>query len=467
MTPPINKPTIQIFLYDLQEGLGQDNEAINQNRLKFWQRINKDITIKDIENYQAYEKPESTNLVSLGGETRKSFENNLLDGWYAPFQFGDNYILVISNCGDEKKENSLEKIKQQITNKFDIEKPTLGKTWLILRQLPANFSIEEIAKDCYTKIQPNYSENDKVKTAKPNQLLGGYLVEYWRPPQNWLSLDKETARKQTEILKEKAQLHTLENHHYLIWLFPNDIPTKDITDINQYLIRLLCHRHKIIWAYYQSRQLKDNLKQSYTQIEKIIATFIADKNKPQKMQQNLTTTLDILATFAVRLNQLFLQKRTVEINLESYKEQLQKLIKELPEGSPQPHLENFQQFSKLAKEKYLRQIESDYTSLSPGMTLLENLIKTIEGFNQIEQTRTEQNLTLTIGITGAALAASGVTATLISTQIPNPQPHTKEGISLTSAFFGSFSLVILFAFVIGGILAWRRPSTPKKPKNRS
>ncbi len=97
------------------------------------------------------------------------------------------------------------------------------------------------------------------------------------------------------------------------------------------------------------------------------------------------------------------------------------------------------------------------------MTLLENLIKTIEGFNQIEQTRTEQNHTIVIGATGAGLAASGITATLISSQIPTPPPNTKEAYSLPFSFLVSFG--ILLPFVIAILWRLRRPSTPKTPKN--
>ncbi|HEY9807912.1 MAG TPA: hypothetical protein V6D13_01105 [Halomicronema sp.] len=431
MTAPVIKPTIQLFLYDLQEGLGQKKEQIKQNRLKFWQRIYKKITSDDeLKEYKENENSESRVIVSLYGTSdKKAFNNHNIDGGHYAFQLGDTYILFIDCSGEKDKTNNLEDIYQLIDKNFQINEPTIGKTCLILGQLPANCqNIEQTAKDYYSEVVAlnlNW-DKEKVKTENPSQLLGGYLFECQRFPKQWLSTDK------------------IEAEHHLVWLFPNDITqnkTTEIININTNLIRLFCHRHKIILAYYQSRQLKDQLKNSYAEIKEIIATFIKDKNNPEKMQETLTKTLDILANLAVKLNDLLLQKRTLEINLENYNNQIEILQKK----DSLANLESFQKFSQVAENQYLKQIESDYTSLSPALTLLENFIKTIEGFNQIEQTRTEQNLNLTIGISGLGLAASGITATLISTQIPTPQPNTKEAYSLSHAFAISFAVFIGWA----------------------
>lgn len=464
MTTPLLKPTIQIFLYDLQEGLGQSEEQIKKNRRNFWRRINDEISDKDLNEYAKKERAESTKLVPLyGTEKRKFPKNSDIDGGFFAFQLGDTYILWIDCSVKENEQQPLTRIQELITEHFTISEkkfpdndsitePTLGKSWLILGQLPPNCpkdkieQIEQIAKDSYTKIQknaPNW-ENDKVETEQPNQLLGGYLFECFRPQEKWLPLDEKEAQQEQENLTNNQQLHLLQNYHHIIWLFPNDIPETEIAKIKVYLIKLFCHRHKILLAYYQSRRLKNELKKSYTETKQIVATFTQDKNQPQKQQINLTQTLDILAKYAVRLNELFSQKRTLEINLENYNKQIEKLQKK----DPQSRLESFQNFSQRAQNKYLKQIESEYTHFSTGLTLLENLIKTIEGLNQIEQTRTEQNLTQTIGITGLGLAASGITATLISTQIPTPQPNSKEAYTLPFSFILSFAILLPFALAV-------------------
>lgn len=41
-SPQLIYPTVDLFLYDLADGLGQNNEEIQENRRRFWQRIYQD-----------------------------------------------------------------------------------------------------------------------------------------------------------------------------------------------------------------------------------------------------------------------------------------------------------------------------------------------------------------------------------------------------------------------------------------
>lgn len=41
-SPQLIYPTVDLFLYDLADGLGQNNEEIQGNRRRFWQRIYQD-----------------------------------------------------------------------------------------------------------------------------------------------------------------------------------------------------------------------------------------------------------------------------------------------------------------------------------------------------------------------------------------------------------------------------------------
>jgi hypothetical protein len=96
-----------------------------------------------------------------------------------------------------------------------------------------------------------------------------------------------------------------------------------------------------------------------------------------------------------------------------------------------------------------KQVKSDLASLTPELTLLENLISTLRGIIDIENTKSEKALNVTVGIAGMALATSGVTATVLSTQIRPPQGNYK---SMNEAFWLSLGVgsipVIVYLLIV-------------------
>jgi hypothetical protein len=74
---------------------------------------------------------------------------------------------------------------------------------------------------------------------------------------------------------------------------------------------------------------------------------------------------------------------------------------------------------------------------------LQNLANTINGIIEIEQTKSDRNLNKTIAIASTGLATSGVTATILSTKIPD---HNKD-LPLITAFGYSIVSGILVALI--------------------
>lgn len=56
-------------------------------------------------------------------------------------------------------------------------------------------------------------------------------------------------------------------------------------------------------------------------------------------------------------------------------------------GNNQNELKFLGNLSYFAEEKYVTQVEADNTSLSAGLRLLENAIKTVEGIIEIERAK--------------------------------------------------------------------------------
>jgi hypothetical protein len=159
------------------------------------------------------------------------------------------------------------------------------------------------------------------------------------------------------------------------------------------------------------------------------------------LQDDLTKALKDHSDYTEALTKLESQLRTIKVNFANFQKRQKNFRNPLDKSGRGEFIIKVGE-NVFAPEKYQEQIESDCANLSAGLKLLENLIRNIEGIVQIEQTRSERNLTFIVGVAGVGLAASGVTATIISTQPPN----TYKDISFlqSPAFLLSMGIGVVF-----------------------
>ena len=89
-------------------------------------------------------------------------------------------------------------------------------------------------------------------------------------------------------------------------------------------------------------------------------------------------------------------------------------------------LEFLKQFSDDVERRYLLQVQSDYESFSPGLTLLGDLINSIRGVTEIDQAERDRTFQNTVAIFGVGLAAGSIVAS-IATQFPGAS-NPKEAV---------------------------------------
>ena len=427
-------PTIDLFLYDLKAGLGQD-EKIDSNRKQFWLKIysNSQLNKKLLEKLQQAE--DNYNYVELlGSQKIKPFQKKL-DGYYYPVQLGDTYALQVdctANYIDDYKSqpqtiDCLQKVQHEILSHINNKKPKLGQSWLIWGQLPtATQDIEKTAKECYSQLELP-SKRD-WKTDLKGVFLGGTVFELWRLPPNFPESD---------------------GYHVLICIFPHNLDIKNIQEINgklyPQLLRLFHYRHKIIWAYGQSRQYKQNLQQGAKSIQEIVVD-LNELNKPKininELQQILAKTPDIFLKYTNNLIYLDDQRRTIKVNIDNYNKRSQ-LLKELDINSNWNFLPEFSEF---ATEKFLAQIESEYANFGSRLALMENTVKTIQGIIDLEKAKSQRSLDITIALAGIGFAMSGLTATAISAKQP-PITSYKDLSFITTPVF-VWSLIFSAPFLV-------------------
>ena len=469
MSDTIIYPSIDLFLYDLKDGLGQDEEQINDNCYHFCKKIYANLDENTFqEKYAQIQKHKNSNadIIELLDIRIQPFSPPL-DGWYYPLQLNDTYALQVNYSGKLDPNNKYNDhpqeinnqpfltLKQEILQKISQQSGTIGQTWLLWGKLTdpkSDTEIDKIAQTCYTQILNNYDwQRDFIGKGS---LGGATLFELWYQPENLGLTGKEFWDK-----------FRAESYHILIWLFPHnqtpDEMRKQVQTLYYDFLRLFHYRHKIVWSYYQSRYQKSLLKNEYIEIQPAIHRIreLTQPGKPNRLnlnqlQKTLNDHLINLSDYALALHGLENQSRTIEVNLANYQDRTTAMINKYS-GSDLQLLEVFS--SEIYAQKYQRQVESDCKNFQPGLTLLENLNNTIQGIIDIERTKSDRALDDTIAIAGIGLAISGITATAISVQ--NPPPTSYKDISDISFFtspvfvwsigFSAPFLILLFCRLIG------------------
>jgi hypothetical protein len=438
-------PTVDLFIYDLADGIGQNEDKISQNRELFLQKIYGDnISAVQREQLKQAETEISDYIELLNDPNIAEFEPPL-DGYAYPIKLGDTYAVQFDFSGNRELEEDkqlapkeidcLESLKQEVISRIN-SPATIGQSWFISGQLTADDQDAlASAKNCYTKLNlfPNAVWDRDLQTE--GQFLGANFYELWHPP------------------GDKGNIS--QNHHVLICLFPYNsgqsilVLSKTFDEFYTHLIRLFAYRNKVIWAYTQSRQLKASLKESSGKIQQFVNRLLGQVNASKvdlkELQKNLVDFLTISSAYASNISGLEQQENTIKTNLRNYQIRLKTISQKM--GTDAKDFKFMGKFSIFVKDKYVWQVESDNRSLSPGLRLLENAIQTIEGIIEIERAKSDRTLNVTIGAVGAGMATSGVFASTYASQINSPASD-KNPMDVNAVFGLSMGLGILVGAIV-------------------
>lgn len=450
-------PTIDLYLYDLRHGLGQDAATLKQNDWDFLAKLppylRNDINSPEISQQTKWKQevlavlrgrnglppPTSENPSSVTTEMMEwdteflelltgqieplqlpAAEDPKYEGYYYPVQLGDTYALLVdASVRDRTSPTSLENIASLTeliaTKIIENRGGSLGQTWFVSAQLPwevnTELDIEAIALECYRLLleklekQPEWKEKPQGR----GEFLGGKLFE-WNQPNL-----KDIPSAKPFKLDEQA------NPHVLIALYRSSAAAERAGNFIEDWMRLFCYRHKILWAYAQSRRVKGELQNGFAQIQDYIGNFKTEKYKGfsfAQLAQKLGEAENLFSDYAINLSYLEFQMRTIEVNLHNYR-QRRKELEQKASGEGLPFdLKWLEDFPRYASEQYLRQIRKDCENLSGGLKLLGIAVDLIRTDVQVKEARRDRAFQNTLGIVGAGLAAASVTAS-ISGQFPN------------------------------------------------
>ncbi|NER38170.1 MAG: hypothetical protein F6J93_30135 [Oscillatoria sp. SIO1A7] len=429
-------PTLDLFLYDLRNGLGENEEEIQENRYHFqkknpasvWPRLFQRDTGFEVEYLELLAKPKNERFVVDG-------EPYPLEGYYYPVRLGDTYGLLldcsVNNLTNPQPAKSFAALREEIETRLQGETASIGQTWMISGILPASSKassedatsgdatsgeassgdassgegtlekntacpeVEEIAKACYQQLMPD-SQWEKELQGK-GQLMGATIFELSRYE---LKLIEDGTTAPTDI--QSIQ----ENRHIIIILYPNLELAKKAARFYGDWMRLFYYRHKILWSYGQSRLLKLKLKDYLVTIQGCIKHIRQSRSKEldfKKLRETLASVQETLTPYSIELTYLDFQSRTIDMNSSNY--QKRALLLEQKAGSDS-NIAFVEQFSDLVKDKYLLQIAKDYDNLSLGFQLLDTSINTLRSRVEVDKAVREGAFRNTISVLGLAISAN-------------------------------------------------------------
>jgi len=442
-------PTLDLFLYDLRDGLGENIGEIADNQEGFARKIPEQVRSlmkqRDVEVEAEY-------VELLGYRGRERFDSSsqkyALKGYYYPVRIGDSYGLLL-DCSVEHSlghpeltkieacpVNCLADLKAELDGRLSEPSSTIGQVWMVSGQIP-DFTPEKaeaIAQACcqVPELELDWNRDLRGKS----EFMGGMLFDLWR--YRFKGLNNALGSDSISIFNIQ-QLQ--DNHHVIIAFYPDSRIAREASEFNFDWLRLFAYRSKIIWAYGQSQYLRKKLKDDFIAIQKSIRDFNqaqARRLNLKKLRQTLVDAQNTLSNYSINLKYLNTQKRTIEVNLLNYRRRLDRIQQRLTNFQAASVLECLKQFGDDVERRYLLQVQSDYENFSPGLSLLENLINSVRGVTEIDQSERDRNFQEIIAVAGVGLAA-GALAASSAEQFPGmsePKEVVKYPIGSTLAQWG-------------------------------
>jgi hypothetical protein len=420
-------PTLDLFLYDLRDGFGESQDEINQNRAVYQKKLPESFH-KILFQKDTYFEEEYV-LLTEPYEFEATDKPYPFQGYSYPVRISDVYGLLIDcSVNNEIEAQSAEcfkDLKIEVEQRINNQSATIGQTWMISGWLPQSDgkSPEEIAKDCYKALMPD--SNWKQDLEGQGTFLGATIFELSR----YRLKIKESPETPTNI--QSIQ----ENQHVIIILFPDKASADKLAEFYHEWMRVFKSRNKILWAYGQSRLLKQSIKKYFTAIEEDRESINISQPKEREFEECriiLMRVQNALKNYTIDLNRLEIQKRTVDLNLSNYKKGIERI-----EEKAGNKLEFLEKFTKLVRDKYQLQITKDLENLERGMKLQENTISAVRSRVEVAKAERDRNFQDAIAILGVGWSVASflpspdkLSETLLLSQPQLSAPWIKPAIPL-------------------------------------
>ena len=496
-------PTLDLFVYDLRNGLGDNQLEISDRRNRFLEklpdRLHDSVREGDRNCESEYQKlwqPKSNQdcddefTAKRDADSLKGFDYPVeLKGYYYPVRVEDNYGLLVDcsveNKTDPQSANLVKELRQEIEqNQLKGKQGNIGQSWMISGWIPPSpkKTPEQIARAYYQALMPDgdWAEDLDGK----GKCMGADIFE----------LSQYDVVMKSEILgrtrRQQAVDATIQDiqksTHIIIIIYPDRETADQAAYFYSDWMRLLAYRHKILWCYGQSRLLKQLINLHFSEVEEYQKQIQQELSTGQQLEISVNLLRQVqmvLNNYTIDLNSLDLQGSTIEINLSNYQKRLARIENRAQEkteilspesNNAQNDLSFLQDFSQLVTDKYLLQIQKDSKNLERGQKLLVNIINAAKSRVEVEKTDRDRQFQDLVTIVGVGWAAGSFVKdytpkTPSETNTSTSQSETKRQTdgSNTNSFYSNYisPLVypVLVAIVVALLTGWLKNSCDRSP----
>jgi hypothetical protein len=422
------KPKLTLYAFHLRYNLAEGTKNKVDDADHLWikcQEIGKKLGIPKLESLPELITAQNSQLSNINGSiipqkilsfTAIEHQKHLhLRGEVNPLQIHDTYALDLTLRYPEPEVqiadlSGLNPDNCLLPQNFNA---SLGQTLVLFAQPLGDIQNEQAFADaCVMALlsKPTY-QNLNIKRQFQGKLLGSPIYEY--------NNDADSPQEQC---------------HILIWLNTNSQTTQleEIADYYYPLINLLNYRSKIIYARYQAIWCNQQAREEYSKLESRVIDFNEMKNQPVSSKLDLFNSWlneipKISFDYACQLRDLQIHKNTIQTNCQNYRLEFDKINNTCIADDDLTFLSSFWE---LAKDTYVEQINIDLGYLQPSQNLFDQMINTIRGIVQIEQTKGDRSLenkvqVLGIGFGGGAIFSGVIVQHIdkINQPIPLISPH--------------------------------------------
>ncbi|MBW4493008.1 MAG: hypothetical protein KME26_07955 [Oscillatoria princeps RMCB-10] len=412
-------PSLDLFVYQLAEGLGADDDKITADRQAFLANLAgvPPKKLKEVEETLAQEKPDPLEDVDFPEIITE--DKYRAGGYYTPVRLSDTYGLLFAASvedSDPLKEQPVSSFKA-LKSLAKTKQGNLGTTCILYGYLPKGEDSATLAEDILT------------------QFLDGEPVKL-----EWQDLTWDWDKKQAQpakflgadvffFLPETGDSQNLAAGGIFIILYPQ--PDENHTILNTYAdlhrpwIELFWFQNKILWAYEQAKQIKELLKQDFIKVSETFRQIKNPELELPQLQEILEKKSQTVAGYAINLNYLEIQLRTIKINLRNFDlcaEYLEKQAQKICPSETTNLKSLLDKFSQIAREQYQKQVRQDIDSLKPGLEALEKVISAVNSLHALKQAERDRRLEHLIQSVGAGVGTASVAATVSSALIKDFTP---------------------------------------------
>ena len=186
-----------------------------------------------------------------------------------------------------------------------------------------------------------------------------------------------------------------------------------IVDAGEWVLKLLCCYHKILFVNYQASQSYQDARTVYSYLEKKIQEFQTLISNPKTQISDLKKLLSEIPQksfdYTLCLQDLQIHNTSIQTNIKNYRICLNKITAINNQTSPQ----FWQDFLDKECKKLQEQIQTDINYLTPGQELFGQFVDTIRGIVETEQTESDRSLERTVQVLGIGFGGGAIFSGII------------------------------------------------------